>query len=147
MGFLSDSALNSFNLHNKPPGLQPFTPIAPEQINKKKTSQQSNRKWIYNERHMFMANFYLIEKKFYTDNVCTFVTNSMSARDTCHVTHDTWQEREDEPSLKISASWLLQFGSEGFMKIFNRPDVAGAFLQTPSSLIHWFTNYLSIKAY
>ena len=39
-GFYSDSALNSFNLHNKPPCLHPFTSNAPKQITKNITTKQ-----------------------------------------------------------------------------------------------------------
>ena len=41
-----------------------------------------------------------------------------------------------EPSLTISATLLLRFESEIVLKIFNRPGVAGAVLQTASSLIN-----------
>ena len=53
--------------------------------------------------------------------------------------------RGGEPSLKISAPWLLWIRSEGVFKIkkkggsvnqfINRPSVAGALIQTPLPLI------------
>ena len=72
----SDSALNSFNLHNNHPVYTCFRLMhLPKLL---KISQQSNRKWIYNKQGMFMGKFYPIEKKFYTDIIRASMTNSMS---------------------------------------------------------------------
>ena len=43
-----------------------------------KILQNSNEKRIYNKQRMFKALFYPRQIKFYTDNVCASVTNSMS---------------------------------------------------------------------
>ena len=74
-GFFSDSSLNSFNLHNKPPNLHPFMSTARQKITKNITKK---KKWIYNHQPMFMGKFYTIEKKFYTDNIFASVKNSIS---------------------------------------------------------------------
>ena len=59
-GFYCDSALNSFNLHNKPPV---YTQLHLMHLNKwLKTSQQSNRKWIYNV--CSLENFTQLKRNF-----------------------------------------------------------------------------------
>ena len=48
-----------------------------------------------------------------------------------HVTFETWQVGEGEPSLEISAPWFLWFGGEGVLKIF------------PQRMSYWMNEWIT----
>ena len=133
-----------------------------------KRAKHLNKKIIYNKHRRFRTSFYPDEVKILKDNVRASVTNSMSVCDNycfclllfsckcciataCNLStslwfslHETLTENLKKPTEVWVENWShVTIVKDACPKVFNIPCVAGAVLQSASSLTDYLINKVS----